>query len=78
MMGSFLKYGLTQQEAESESILTILVGGCSTATAIRITLLYILTVLSTYARLIVELNANVDSRSKPLIKYASAKKLGYI
>ena len=78
MMGSFLKCGLSQQEAESESMLTILGGSDSTATAIRMTLLYILTTPSTYAKLIAELDANVDSSSKPLIKYASAKKLGYL
>jgi cytochrome P450 len=78
MMGSFLKCGLSQQEAESEAMLTILGGSDSTATAIRMTLLYVLTSPSAYVKLIAELDANVDSDSKPLIEYAVAKKLPYL
>lgn len=59
-------------------MLTILRGSDSTATAIRMTLLYILTSPSTYAKLIAELDAHIDSDSKPLIKYEVAKKLPYL
>lgn len=34
MLGSFVKYGLTQQEAESEAMVQVLGGSDSTATAI--------------------------------------------
>lgn len=78
MLGSFVKNGLSQQEAESESMLTILGGSDSTATAIRMTLLYILTTPSAYTRLIAELDANVNSSSQPLIQFAVAKKLPYL
>lgn len=78
MMGSFLRCGLSQQEAESESMLTILGGSDSTATAVRMTLLYVLTSPCVYATLLAELDANVDESTRPLIKYAAAKKLPYL
>lgn len=78
MMGSFLKNGLSQQEAENESMLTILGGSDSTATAIRMTLLYIVTTPSAYAIVLAELESKADISSQPLIKYAVAKKLPYL
>lgn len=43
MLTSFIIHGLTQAEAESEAILQFIAGSDTTATAIRATLLYILT-----------------------------------
>ena len=83
MMGSFLASGLSQHEAESESMLTILGGSDSTATAIRMTLLYILTTPSAHAKLTAELDFSSSfnfspSSIKTPLKYASAEKLPYL
>jgi len=43
MVGSFIAHGLTFEEAESEILLQILAGSDTTATAIRTTLLYVMT-----------------------------------
>ena len=56
MLGSFILHGLTQQEAESESLLQIMAGADSTATAIRCTFLLSSQILSSMA--------NYEPRSK--------------
>ncbi|KAH7034008.1 hypothetical protein B0J12DRAFT_582420, partial [Macrophomina phaseolina] len=43
IMGSFVRHGLSQREAESEVLLQIIAGSDITATAIPATLLYLLT-----------------------------------
>ena len=78
MLGSFIKMGLTQQEAESESILQILGGSDSTATAIRATFLYILTNPSVYTKLMHELESNKHNISSPVIKSSEARQLPYL
>lgn len=78
MLGSFLKCGLSQREAESESMLQILGGSDSTATAIRMTFL-ILTTPSVYGRLVAELDANAAQISEPVIRYPDeSTKLPYM
>ncbi|RBR15426.1 hypothetical protein FVER53590_09331 [Fusarium verticillioides] len=43
MLGSFIAHGLTQKEAESEILLQTVAGSDTTATAIRLTMLHIIT-----------------------------------
>lgn len=43
MLGSFIAHGLTQEEAESEVIMQVMAGSDTTATAIRATLLHVIT-----------------------------------
>ncbi|KAM7192326.1 Cytochrome P450 [Naviculisporaceae sp. PSN 640] len=43
MLGSFIAHGLTQEEAESEVIMQIMAGSDTTATAIRATILHVVT-----------------------------------
>jgi cytochrome P450 len=78
MLGSFVRNGLNQQEAESESMLQILGGSDSTATAIRMTLLYILTNPVIYTKLMQELKANSHNISSPVIKSSEARQLPYL
>lgn len=51
MLGSFIRHGLSQEEAEAEVLLQIVAGSDTTATAIRMTLLHLITSPSTYAKL---------------------------
>ncbi|KKY16825.1 putative cytochrome p450 [Phaeomoniella chlamydospora] len=60
MLGSFVRHGLTQQEAESESLLQIMAGADSTATAIRSTLLYIIS----HPRVYNKLQAEIDEAER--------------
>ncbi|KAF7872456.1 hypothetical protein EAF04_003377 [Stromatinia cepivora] len=51
MLGSFIKHGLTQEEANSETLLQVIAGTDTTATAIRAMLLYITTSPTCYTAL---------------------------
>ncbi len=80
MLGSFVNHGLTQQECEVETLLQILAGADSTATALRTTFLFILTSPSAYVRLREEIAAAVESGdvSYPVIKNSEAQNLRYL
>ena len=80
MIGSFVNHGLTQQECEVETLLQILAGADSTATALRTTFLFILTSPSAYAKLRAEIAAAVESGdvSYPVIKNSEAQNLPYL
>ena len=80
MLDSFIIHGLTQVEAESESLLQILAGADSTATCIRMTLLYLLTNPAEYLRLRHEVRRAVVCRlsSSPVIQNQEALQLPYL
>jgi cytochrome P450 len=80
MLGSFIDHGLTQQECEVESLLQILAGADSTATALRTTFLFILASPPSYAKLRSEITAAVDlgNVSFPVIKNSEAQSLPYL
>ncbi len=80
MLNSFIHHGLTQLEAESESLLQILAGSDSTATTIRMTLLYILTNPPIYLRLRHEIDTAIATGgiSFPVVKNAEALALPYL
>jgi cytochrome P450 len=80
MLNSFIKHGLTQLEAESESLLQILAGSDSTATTIRMTLLFILTNPAVYIRLRAEIDTAIaDGQiSFPVVKHSEAQTLPYL
>ncbi|KKY18914.1 putative cytochrome p450 [Phaeomoniella chlamydospora] len=54
MIGSFVKHGLTLQEAADESLLQILVGSDTSATLIRVAMLHIIGTPQIYTRLVQE------------------------
>ncbi|KIW68377.1 hypothetical protein PV04_04330 [Phialophora macrospora] len=80
MLNSFIKHGLTQLEAESESLLQILAGSDSTATTIRMTLLFILTNPAVYIKLRTEIDSAIaDGQiSFPVVKHSEAQALPYL
>ena len=43
MLGSFVEHGLSQEEAEAETMAQVIAGSDTSAGAIRLTLLYMLT-----------------------------------
>lgn len=78
MLGSFIKNGLSQDEAESEAMLQILGGSDSTATAIRMTFLYILTNPTVYIKLMQEIDGARGRIRAPVITSAEARTLPYL
>lgn len=51
MLGSFLKHGLSREEAEGEALVNIIAGSDTTATAIRTTMLYLMSSPQAYRKL---------------------------
>ena len=80
MLGSFKSHGLSQSLTENEAVLQITVGADSTATAIRMTLLYILTNPSIYAQLRQEIDNEKLSHNtaNSIISSASARTMPYL
>lgn len=80
MIDSFVKHGLTQLEAESESLLQILAGSDSTATSIRMCVLFLLTNPAVYAKLRAEINHAIAEGqiSYPVITNMEAQQLRYL
>lgn len=80
MLGSFVRHGLTELECQSESLLQLLAGADSTSTALRSTMLFILTSPYVYAKLGKEIRDTVDAgkASSPVIKNSEAQALPYL
>lgn len=79
MLGSFVRHGLTQQEASGEALLQVVAGSDTSATTIRIILLNLFSNPSSYRRLQEEIDDAVASGkiSSP-IKDAEARRLPYL
>ncbi|KAH8887290.1 pisatin demethylase [Thozetella sp. PMI_491] len=80
MLGSFMAHGLTKDEAESETLLQILAGSDTTATAVRATLLYLMTNPRVSNKLLAEINASLGSLSsdREIITDAKARDMPYL
>lgn len=79
MLDSFIKHGLSQLEAESESLLQILAGSDSTATAIRMSMLYLLTNPAVYAKLRNEVDEAVRNNTvSEIVQVSQAARLPYL
>ncbi|KAM5353563.1 hypothetical protein ACJ41O_000213 [Fusarium nematophilum] len=76
MLGSFVAHGLTQNEAESEILLQIIAGSDTTATAIRSTMLHIITVPRVYNALRAEISNT--SYAEAIIPDALGRDLPYL
>ncbi|KAK1657049.1 cytochrome P450 [Colletotrichum godetiae] len=76
MLGSFVAHGLTQKEASSEILMQILAGSDTTATAIRATLLHLIT----NPRVLATLRAEIERfrPSWPVVKEAEARQMTYL
>ncbi|KAK3988432.1 Pisatin demethylase [Cladorrhinum sp. PSN332] len=79
MLGSFVRHGLTQRQCETEAIIQIVAGSDTTATAIRATLLFVMTTPRVYNALRDEMDAAVKAGkvSSP-ISNAEALELPYL
>jgi cytochrome P450 len=80
MLGSFIKHGLTQLQAESESLLQVMAGADSTATAVRVIMYLIITNPLVYAKLRAELD-DADRKNLlvwPVLTNAQAISLPYL
>lgn len=78
MLGSFIAHGMTQDEANSETLVQIVAGSDTTATTIRVTLLHIIASPHVYARLRKEIDSTEAAASGTIITDAEARKLPYL
>ena len=80
MLGSFLAHGLTRDEAEGETLVQIIAGSDTTATAMRATLLHLLSNPTAYAALTHEVRtaAREGRISSPVTDAESRAKLPYL
>ena len=79
MLGSFLAHGLTREEAEGETLTQVIAGSDTTATAIRTTLLYVVTSPRCYDSLVSEIrDAAAKGTISAPIKDSEAKTLTYL
>jgi cytochrome P450 len=79
MLGSFINHGLTQEEAVSESLLQILAGSDTSATAIRAIMLFIMTSPLVYNKLQAEIDSfAASSKLDTIISDAQARELPYL
>lgn len=79
MLGSFVAHGLTEQDAQGESVVQIIAGSDTSATAIRSTMLFIMTNPQVYARFQAEIDERVAAGliSSPITD-AEAKSFPYL
>jgi cytochrome P450 len=82
MLASFIRNGVSGDDLFQEAFEQILAGSDTTAAAIRIILLYIMTHPRVYAKLQAEIDAAIESGTAPpsssIISDASARKLPYL
>ena len=82
MLASFMRHGLSQDELVTESVLQILAGSDTTATAIRSTMLYVVSNARVYNKLQAEIDAAVSSGNvsgkTSIAQDSSLKRLPYL
>ncbi|PHH62103.1 hypothetical protein CDD82_2047 [Ophiocordyceps australis] len=76
MLGSFVARGLSQSEAESEILMQLLAGSDTTATAIRATLLFVISNARVSSKLVEEIKA--AKPSWPVITNSEARAMPYL
>jgi cytochrome P450 len=79
VLGSFVAHGLSREEAEGETVVQIIAGSDTSATAIRSTLLFIMTNPLVYRRLQAEIDDGIkEGRISSPITDAEARNLPYL
>ncbi|KAH6691663.1 benzoate 4-monooxygenase cytochrome P450 [Plectosphaerella plurivora] len=79
MLGSFLAHGLTREEAESEALVQVIAGSDTTATAIRMTMLYLMGSPTAYNALIKEIrDADASGLISSPVREVEARRLQYL
>ncbi|KAI0509404.1 pisatin demethylase [Xylaria bambusicola] len=79
LLGSWIRNGLTKDQAEAEGLFLIIAGSETTASALRITMLHIITCPRVYIQLKQEIrDAVIDRKVDSPIKFEEAKRLPYL
>jgi cytochrome P450 len=79
MLGSFLAHGLTREEAESEALVQVMAGSDTTATAIRMTMLYLMGNPTAYGALVREIReAGASGFISSPVRDVEARSLPYL
>lgn len=79
MLASFLRHGLSREEAEGEALVNIIAGSDTTATAIRTTMLYLMSSPQVYQKLAHEIRvAAAEGRLSNPITDEEARGLPYL
>lgn len=79
MLASFLRHGLSREEAEGEALVNIIAGSDTTATAIRTTMLYLMSSPQVYRKLAHEIRvAAAEGRLSSPITDEEARGLPYL
>ena len=79
MLGSFIRHGLTQQEASRESLLNVVAGSDTTATTMRVMLLSLLSNPVAYRKLHNEIASGIeDGKISSPITDVEARQLPYL
>lgn len=79
MLASFLRHGLSREEAEGEALVNIIAGSDTTATAMRTTMLYLMSSPPVYRKLAHEIRAAAaDGRLSSPITDEEARGLPYL
>lgn len=79
MLGAFVRNGVSQRQCETEVLFQIIAGSDTTATAIRGTMLYLITTPYAYNRLQQEVDdAIADGRVSSPVKAEEGRKLEYL
>jgi cytochrome P450 len=79
MLGSFMRHGLSQRKCETEALIQIIAGSDTTATTIRVVMLYLMTTPRAYRTLQAEIDAGIRAGliSSP-VTGAEAQKMPYL
>lgn len=79
MLSSFLRHGLTREEAEGEALVNIIAGSDTTATSMRTTMLYLMSSPQVYRKLAHEVRtAAAEGRLSTPITDEEARSLPYL
>ncbi|SPO01775.1 related to pisatin demethylase (cytochrome P450) [Cephalotrichum gorgonifer] len=79
MLGSFIRHGLTKEEAQREALLNVIAGSDTTATTIRVAMLHLLSSPSAYRKLQEEIDYAIrDGRVSSPVTDPEARQLPYL
>jgi cytochrome P450 len=79
MLGSFIRHGLSQRKCETEALIQIIAGSDTTATIIRVAMLYLMSTPRAYRALQAEIDAGIRSgRVSSPVTSAEAQDMPYL
>jgi cytochrome P450 len=77
--GSFIRHGLSQRKCETEALIQIIAGSDTTATIIRVAMLYLMSTPRAYRALQAEIDAGIRSgRVSSPVTSAEAQDMPYL